>query len=573
MKSKKSFCNISAVLVKRNLKRFWLIPFAAFLAYFIKGVLPLIVKSSKYEHLQYLTNNALSNHDYVYLGVLMVLPICASIAVFSYLHGNAPATAMHAMPFSRKKLYRSSVLSGLIMILLPVLFIGACYAVLLRGDAYELGPEALPSWIIRTLISAFFVYAVSTLAAVVAGSIVTHILLAMFFNGLLPITIYIINRFTYAFLFGYANSPLASSIFSPVSFERSSYGSFFNGDTLLIYLAYLLFAFILIWCSAAAYRRLPLEKEGNATVITWLGEIVCILFAFVGTIIFGFFIAYWGGEMINLLPLLIGSLISSFLFYIIARMILEKSLAVFRPAVFKKYTAVLVAVALFFGLTVFDLTGYTTKVPEADSIESITLDDEFLRIGMPAYCSGSEIVLTEKENIENLTNFHRLIVKNKSYLMNQTENSRFFSVNYHLKDGKKVRRIYSIPLESRFGLIDAYRKIYESREYKQTILSAIREEKTADFQLTDDTGEKLIMKLPDSFGNQFQAALIEDLEAMTFEDALAVQTKTQNYTLKYKEFYQKDAPDEGIENIFYVYKDIYPQIDKLLAKELSSYQK
>lgn len=102
MKSKKSFCRISTVLVKRNLKQFWLIPFTAFFAYFIRGVLPLIIKSSKYEDLRYLTNDVLSNHDYVYLGVLMVLPICASIAVFSYLHGNAPATAMHAMPFQER---------------------------------------------------------------------------------------------------------------------------------------------------------------------------------------------------------------------------------------------------------------------------------------------------------------------------------------------------------------------------------------------------------------------------------------------------------------------------------------
>ncbi|SCJ72808.1 Uncharacterised protein [uncultured Eubacterium sp.] len=567
MKSKKSFCNISAVLVKRNLKRFWLIPFAAFLAYFIKGVLPLIVKSSKYENLRYLTDDALSNHDYVYLGVLMVLPICASIAVFSYLHGNAPATAMHAMPFSRKKLYRSSVLSGLIMILLPVLFIGACYAVLLRGDAYELGPEALPSWIIRTLISAFFVYAVSTLAAVVAGSIVTHILLAMFFNGLLPITIYIINRFTYAFLFGYANSPLASSILSPVSFERSSYGSFFNGDTLLIYLAYLLFAFILIWCSAAAYRRLPLEKEGNATVITWLGEIVCILFAFVGTIIFGFFIAYWGGEMINLLPLLIGSLVSSFLFYIIARMILEKSLAVFRPTVFKKYTAVLVAVALFFGLTVFDLTGYTTKVPEAGAVKSVTLDDDFLQTGIFQDSFSSEIILTEKENIQNLIEFHRLLVENKGDLTERSDAPYYFNINYHLNDGKEIKRTYRISMDGQKTLLDAYGKIFESREYKHLTLDNIKRAQTSDFRLMDKGGAILLKKLPDSFMHKLKDALLEDYDAMTFTQAVAIRSKDPDYVLNYTTNYA-DVPDAVREDVLNIYKKTCPRVYSLLAETL-----
>ena len=156
MKSKKSFCRISTVLVKRNLKQFWLIPFTAFFAYFIRGVLPLIIKSSKYEDLRYLTNDVLSNHDYVYLGVLMVLPYLRLNRSLFFLHGNAPATAMHAMPFSRKKLYRSSVVSGMIMIVLPILLIGLCYTVLLCGDVYNLAPEILPSWIFRTFVSTFF---------------------------------------------------------------------------------------------------------------------------------------------------------------------------------------------------------------------------------------------------------------------------------------------------------------------------------------------------------------------------------------------------------------------------------
>ncbi|MEY8296086.1 hypothetical protein AAK943_03950 [Emergencia timonensis] len=568
MKSKKSFCNLSAVLVSRNLKQFWLIPFAAFLAYFIRGILPLIVKSSSYETLRYLTNDVLSNHDYVYLGVLMVLPICASIAVFSYLHGNAPATAMHAMPFSRKKLYRSSVVSGMIMIVLPILLIGLCYAVLLRGDVYDLAPEILPSWIFRTFVSTFFVYAVSTFAAVVAGSVVTHILLAMFFNGLLPITIYLVNRFMSAFLFGYSNSPLASYIFSPVSFERNNYISIlYDGYTMLTYLAYLLVAFLLIWCSAAAYRRLPLEKEGNATVITWLGEIICVLFAFVATIIFDFFIISWGGEIINLPLLLIGSLIGSFLFYIVARMILEKSLAVFRLAALKKYMAVLAALVLFFGLTVFDLTGYTTKVPEAGTIESIALDDPFPLIGMPEYLSDNEVVLTKEENIVNLTNFHRLLVKNKSYLTKETENTYFFEISYHLKDGNEIRRFYSVPLENKLGLIDAYRKIYESSEYKQSALTSIQNEQASDFQLLDKTGEKLIMKLPDSFGDKFKTALIQDVEGMTLEDAMVIQTDSYQYTLQYKAFYP-GVQSEKEEKMFNVYAEIYPHINKLLAKEL-----
>ena len=228
-------------------------------------------------------------------------------------------------------------------------------------------------------------------------------------------------------------------------------------------------------------------------------------FAFVATIILGFFIMNLGGQTTNLPPLLVSSLIGSFLFYIMTRMILEKkSFGIPACCVQKIHSSSRSPRPLFFGLTVFDLTGYTTKVPEAGTIESIALDDPFPLIGMPEYLSDNEVVLTKKESIVNLTNFHRLLVKNKSYLTKETENTYFFEISYHLKDGNEIRRFYSVPLENKLSLIDAYRKIYESSEYKQSALTSIQNEQASDFQLLDKTGEKLIMKLPDSFGDKFK---------------------------------------------------------------------
>ncbi len=563
MKSKKSFCNISAVLVARNLKQFWLLPFAAFLAYFIKGVLPLIVKSSKHEILRFQAEEALINHDYVYLGVLMILPICASAAGFSYLHGSGSAVTIHAMPFSRKKLFRSAAASGMIMIVLPILLTGLCYVFLLRGDAYELGSFIVPSWIFRTLISAIFVFAVSTLAAVVAGSVVTHILLAMFFNGALPITIFIINNFMSAVLFGFTNSPLAGKLFSPVSFEWSSYLSTLYMDELLTYLTYLLIAMVLLWCSAMVYRRLPLEKEGNSAVYGLAGEVICVLIAFVGTAILCSFLM----TPPDLPVLLFSALIGSLLFYLIARMILEKSLAVFRMDVLKKYTAVLVSVALFFGLTVFDLTGYTTRIPETGTVKSVILDDDFLQTGIFQDSFSSEIVLSEKENIQNLIEFHRLLVENKGDLTERSDAPYYFNINYHLRDGKEIKRTYRISMDGRKTLLDAYGKIFESREYKHLTLDNIKRAQTSDFRLMDKGDAILLKKLPDSFMHKLKDALLEDYDAMTFTQAVAIRSKDPDYVLNYTTNYA-DVPDAVREDVLNIYKKTCPRVYSLLAETL-----
>ncbi len=240
----------------------------------------------------------------------MVLPICASIAVFSCLHGNAPATAMHAMPFSRKKLYRSSVVSR---------YDHDCFAHIAHRAVLHRFYSAVTFiiWPQRSclpgsfghLFPHFFVYAVSTFAAVVAGSVVTHILLAMFFNGLLPITIYLVNRFMSAFLFGYSNSPLASYIFSPVSFERNNYISI-----LLRWLhdAYIsrLFARSLpinmVFCRGLSTAPVGERRKRYSNFMAGRNHL-CPFFAFVATIILGFFIMNLGGQTTNLPPLLVSS--------------------------------------------------------------------------------------------------------------------------------------------------------------------------------------------------------------------------------------------------------------------------
>lgn len=559
MTSKKSFCNISPVLVKRNLKQFWLIPIVAFLAYFIKGILPLIVKSADTQELRFFAENVLVNHDYVYFAMLMILPICAAVAVFSYLHGNASATMIHVMPFTRKKLYRSSVLSGIILFTLPILLTAICFAILLHDDPYYLGTEILPKWIVQTLISAFYIYAVSIMAAMVAGSVVTHILLSLFFNGLLPIMVYIINSFMRVFLYGFTNAPIASSIFSPISQVYINYGiSTYSSSAIIFYLFYIFVSVILIWGSGIAYKRVPLENEGNATVFPLLGEIICYLFAFIATCGLGYIIIRSEGRNAGMPLFLTASLVSSFLFYVLARMILEKAFHVFRMKMFKKYLLLLAAVAIFFSLTVFDITGYSKKVPDAKSIEYVQFSDSFVGIGMNDGSSDSH--LKEKTSIENFTAFHHQLIEHQDDQTHDDEILNTMSISYHLKDGKVLERRYDVAFIRNEDLIQSYGKIFKSEEYQKLLLARHGLEiHSSNLSLQNWEENKVIRQLPDSFVSEFNEALKKDIEEMTLWDVLKEQENTGKYTLKYTNL-------NGDHLTFYIYSP-YKNVINLLTEK------
>ena len=78
------------------------------------------------------------------------------------------------------------------------------------------------TWLWDMLITTTYVYSLSVLAGIIAGTVVTHLLLAMFFNGLLPVIVYLVNHIVSAFWTGFWGLPLASSHLSPLTREWSS---------------------------------------------------------------------------------------------------------------------------------------------------------------------------------------------------------------------------------------------------------------------------------------------------------------------------------------------------------------
>lgn len=230
MKSTRFSFNISAKLVEEDVKRYWLIPAMIFLIYFIVGAVPLLDAADKYISVSLNSqHNVYANS--IQIALISVSAISAAASVFSYLHGKASSVFVHGLPFSRKTLFRSHAFAGWLLAVFPIVISGLCFIVVCALQTAS-GKEIIESpdvyipisyvdyyldWTLSALNSCYLrICFWRLLAGVIAGNLAVHVLLAMFLNGIAPVTVFLVNNYLFRFLKGFTAPPLGTTDFSPL---------------------------------------------------------------------------------------------------------------------------------------------------------------------------------------------------------------------------------------------------------------------------------------------------------------------------------------------------------------------
>lgn len=528
MKSKKSL--FSGVLIKEDLKRFAPIPAIMFFLYFLIYGMQLLKVNGKEGFVGIPDYFYRMYDDRVQAVLLCITAVLCAVSVFAYLHNKASATAAHAMPFQRKTIFASHCLAGGILTAAPVVlsaltFILICAAQTAAGNrVYSVDPAEpanfaaiYMAWLAASLVTLFFVYAVSVLAAVIAGTIFTHILLAMFLNGIVPVTIYVVNEYLRQFWPGLSVMPLASVTFSPVS--RFFCGYYYI--TLKTAVPYVAVAAVLILLSGLLYKRIQLERENSSVVFNAFGEIVCMLFAFIGMTVGGF-----TGQFImnteSLPVFFLFAFAGALLFYLIGRMILEKKLQVFTLAAWKKFGVFLAAAALFCAFTVFDITGFVEKVPDAEDVKSVSID-------APVGTADDYAVFSEEDSIEQLVALHRLLIKEYTGYHNDYHSGDSVLITYELKNGRQMQRVYSVDLINCQPVFEIFKELYETEEFKSQLKAAAlvntyKIQKLLSIETINDDNPYAEYYIPkekqDAFMAEFKAAVLKDESDRTYYQTL-----------------------------------------------------
>lgn len=528
MKSKTSYFSVSGTLIKENMRRFWVIPLLGFLTYFLSGVLPILMTYRDLNPMFSYISLCLHNQQPFFVIANVTLPIACAAYVFRYLQTTSSSTALHAMPFTRAKLFNSNVISGLTLSVIPVLLTGLILLAIHKpvypewshfgsiGDYSDLNvftTEAILHWMGVSLAVIFFTYALSVLAGILTGNTVMQILASFGLSFIVPALYLLGSCYADIYLYGYdtRDSWDLTVDLCPIVRSAADQGNWlFYGGLIFV------LGLIILAVSSVFYHKRKLEHAADSIAFRFLEPVVCWLVAFLGMTMLGFYFGYLHSDSEELPNLLMyfGFAAGAILFFAIGLIIVKKSARIFNKKNLKSFLLFCLAALLFFLALNLDIIGYEKRVPNSDKVASAS----FLTNFGSFWNDGNSFSLEDPENIKRLAEFHRSITANKELFENSGDHFAFYVDLTYKCSPFDMRRSYpQISYEFLAGH-PMLKEIMESKEYKcvTSFYVSTKAQKLDSVTLFPCVGSSL--EIRDSAEvKAFIDCLNEDYKNMTFE--------------------------------------------------------
>lgn len=451
-------------VIKSDLKRFWWIAVIHMLILAI-FVLPRVIRidmTVSRPEIYTVSDEGL---------IAFVMGFFIAGMVFSYIHkGNAVSMA-HSMPLTRKNLYFSHIISGFILLVIPVVI--GCIVIVLEGvglkDVYEpVMGEAIKysiKYFYTNMIYLLLSFFIVTFMVMISGNTIA----AYLFGGaaiVLPLFVYIMAGYIMNNnLYGFSgfDSNIMSYIYIGSVEEMWSLRS----------LLYVVLIILLFTGSLMVYKARNLENYDEIIAFNFIKPV----FVFGVSLCFGLFGMYVINNTADTNTFFLGSIPLGVSAIAGANMINKKSFTIkgiLKPVVL--YVALIGVVKLTF---VYDLTGYERYVPDAENVVSIEPYKNISDVRYSQYYCGDvrspsyadavnlKIEVTSEEDIKKIEELHKFIVENRNEVRKEDfqgfKNPVWVEFKYNIKGGRTVERKYTIDEELYSSYLKGY---YENPNYK-----------------------------------------------------------------------------------------------------------
>lgn len=393
--------------------------------------------------------------DTLYLGMFLavVVGLLAAAGVFSYLFNSRASGMLHALPIRREGLFFTSYVSGLVGLLVPHLLVWVLTLAAQAPSGYS-NLYTITVWLLVQSALCIIFYSMAVFCVVFTG----HILALPVFYGALNVAIMVISNLIEVlcqrFLYGFAGLGDVGNEFliwmTPVAriiedvewrtMESGNTGKLFGVWTLVIYLAV---AFILVVAALFIYRKRHVEVAGDVVAVPILRPVFRYGVAVCSGLGLGQGLYEWftvGGDFGLAISILVWGAIG----YFGAEMLLRKSFRVLDK--WKGCVAVLAVMAVAVACVAFDWTGFVSRVPKQDNVQSVQL---YAGHTVP-YDSGvylDEADITDPEAIQRILALHKSVVENREQLIPEdVEEYTYldFRMEYTLSNGTRLRRKYNV---------------------------------------------------------------------------------------------------------------------------------
>ena len=410
---------------------------------------------------------------------IILAGICA-LMVFGDLFKTRLCYATHAMPLRRECWFATHFTAGMLFSTIPNLFIALCFLPMMREHWYI----AL-LWFIANLMQYLFFFGIGAFSAMCAG------------NRLGAAAVYLILNFT-TYLIGW----YSEEIFTPMLYGIEFDGSILNFLTPVNQMAGM---------ELVSYIRMPFQVTGSVAV-DWIYLAVMAVLGAVFTVLAilvyrkrdletaGDFLSLPASKPVFLviytltlgllfhgLFLFVGLFVGLIVGLFTGKMLLERTVRVFKGKTFLFAGIFLTVMAMALILTKNDPAGITRYVPETDDVESMHFYDNSER---SSYASDADAlwVITEPAEIDEFRQFHQAMA-DRRYEDTEEIINRVY-VHYNLKNGRTVVRRYEVPVYTPEGeftrlKLSSWQAVFQSQDWNAVL------EKVDKVELELPTGDQL----------------------------------------------------------------------------------
>ena len=457
-------------IIRTDVKRFW--P----LLFLYTGIWTVMLPVYQWVELDY--GYRAHPGDYLYdvltgsLVMALIFGCLFAVAVFSYLMNARSVGLMHSLPVSRGTQFNSHVASVMGMLTAGKLAV-AVLTVLVQMIHGDVVFRAIGMWLLVTTLVEFFFFALATLCCMVTGWLLAAPVLYGVANGLAVGITLLLNVLGELFYFGYAQSRGYSAVTSwltpayslaqvlggtrvyetiddvvaypvPESYigavvDTVPQPKTLNPEAAGVVAVYTVVAVVMMVVSYFLYRRRASESAGDPVAFGWARPVFRYGVSLCGGLTLGlglYMVVAINRDTVSLPILIICFVLAGVLCYFAVEMVIRKSFRVFGKGWLGSIAVAVMLTLVCIGAEM-DITGYETRLPERDRIESVEVDIYMEDVN--AYGCA------EEETIQAILALHEIVAAEGE---EPTGDDGYYniSIEYDLSDGRAMRRHYNLSL-------------------------------------------------------------------------------------------------------------------------------
>ncbi|PGT79064.1 hypothetical protein [Bacillus sp. AFS040349] len=449
MKSRKSF--YKNAVIKQDFRQFGWISLVYLVSLLFTLPLGLLqIASRKYVIFSDYKNYLMVNPE-IQIVLYFAVPVAAGLLLFRYIQNEASVDMIHSLLIKRKTLYVSHVISGLLLLIVPIIITAIITFFVtntIEGFSNILTISDLFSWIGIVTLLTCMMFSFSIAVGFITGmstvqAILTYILL------FLPIGMVTMVTYNLSFLlFGFTTAFIEEELMYLSPFLRFV-GSWEGPQpySILEIMIYILFTVFFFVIGLVLYKLRQLERATDVIAFPFLRPIFKYGVTFCSMILGGSYFSATGD--LNWNWIIFGYIIGALIGYTVAEMVLLKTWRILRLHFFTGfiiYSVIFIAVLL--GIKT-DLINYEANLPRMDQIEEVYFGNkydmqELIRNDIDPFSDN-------KLYIQDVRNLHEEIINQKDFIESQQHsdiNKVQGFITYRLKDGKQFTREYQLPAEA-----------------------------------------------------------------------------------------------------------------------------